>query len=125
MRAGALTAFRDCHKFRTCTNSCRLKHQYWPRYFLRQLLRLLKSGKRPPAIVFGPPETERFDGNEHYNYVQDIFGALGECDPENLDDLADSLNMLIDEDDSHRPEWHLLCKLSEEKFMALQLAALF
>jgi len=87
--------------------------------------RLLKSGKRPHAIVFGPPETEGFDGNEHYNYVQDIFGALGGCDPENLDDLADSLDMLIDEDDPHRPEWYLLCKLSEEHFMALQLAALF
>jgi hypothetical protein len=49
----------------------------------------LLSGERPsePAIVFGPPQTEGFDGNEHYNYVQDIFGALGGCDPENLDDL--------------------------------------
>jgi hypothetical protein len=55
--------------------------------------------------------------------VQDIFCALGGCDPENLDDLADSLDMLIDEDDPHRPEWYLLCKLSEEKFMALQLAS--
>ena len=34
----------------------------------------LISGKHPPAIVFGPPETADFKGEENFDYVESIFG---------------------------------------------------
>ena len=39
----------------------------------------LKSGKLSlkPAIVFGPPETADFNGQEHFDYVESFFVSLG------------------------------------------------
>ena len=81
--------------------------------------RLLKSGKRMAEIVFGPPETADFNGEEHFDYVESIFGSLRGCDP---NDVATILDSVIDEDDPHRSWWNILSKKVDGSFVARQLA---
>jgi hypothetical protein len=56
------------------------------------------------AIVFGPPETADFNGEEHFDYVESFFRSLTGCDP---NDVATILDSVIDEDDPHRVDPHL------------------
>jgi hypothetical protein len=81
--------------------------------------RLLKSGKRMAEIVFGPPQTAYFNGEEHFDYVESIFGSLRGCDP---NDVATILDSVIDEDDPHRSWWNILSKKVDGSFVARQLA---
>jgi hypothetical protein len=46
-----------------------------------------------PAIVFGPPQTADFNGDEHFDYVESIFERG--CGP---DEVATILDSVIDED---------------------------
>ena len=80
----------------------------------------LISGKHPPAIVFGPPETADFNSEEHFDYVESIFGSLRGCDP---NDVATILDSVIDEDDPHRSWWNILSKKVDGSFVARQLAS--
>jgi hypothetical protein len=81
----------------------------------------LISGKHPsePAVVFGPPETADFNGEEHFDYVESIFGSLRGCDP---NDVATILDSVIEEDDPHRSWWNVLSKKVDGSFVARQLA---
>jgi len=81
----------------------------------------LKSGKLSlkPAIVFGPPETADFNGEEHFDYVESFFRSLRGCDP---NDVATILDSVIDEDDPHRSWWNILSKKVDGSFVARQLA---
>jgi len=80
----------------------------------------LKSGKLSlkPAIVFGPPETADFNGEEHFDYVESFFRSLRGCDP---NDVATILDSVIDEDDPHRSWWNILSKKVDDSFVARQL----
>jgi hypothetical protein len=81
----------------------------------------LISDRRPsePAIVFGPPETADFNGAEHFDYVETIFGSLRGCDP---NEVATILDSVIDDDDPHRPWWNILSKKADGSFVPRQLS---